>query len=148
MLRFWGLCSRNGVSTHYLSRGIWPEELILHPSAPQINFCSSPAIHCCDTKDSGVLCYVQSLCLTDSPRYSCLTVIGVVSGRDVGLQWGWEEVRMIGERELVVGHISMCLSILMLILSWDEAQSSQANNGSGARKSAPQSSRPWKACRA
>lgn len=47
---------------------------------------------------------------------------------------------MIEERELVVGHISMCLSILMLILSWDEAQSSQANNGSGARKSALQSS--------
>jgi len=46
------------------------------------------------------------------------------------------------ERELVVGHISMCLSIFMLILSWDEAQSSQANNGRGARKSALQSSRP------
>lgn len=114
-------------------RGIWPKELILHPSAPQINFCSSPVIHCC----------VTSLVL---PLKSLLDLLSAMQLLDsdwccVRKRFG-TSVRMIEERELVVGHISMCLSILMLILSWDEAQSSQANNGNGARKSALQSSRP------
>lgn len=39
-------------------------------------------------------------------------------------------------------------SILMLIQALDKEQSSRANNGSGARKSALQSSTPWKACQA
>lgn len=36
----------------------------------------------------------------------------------------------------------------MLIHALDKEQSSRANNGSGARKSALQSSTPWKACQA
>lgn len=39
-------------------------------------------------------------------------------------------------------------SILMLIRALDKEQSSRANNGSGARKSALQSSTPGKACQA
>lgn len=39
-------------------------------------------------------------------------------------------------------QLTAAMGILMLIHSLDEEQSSQANNGSGARKSALQSSRP------
>lgn len=72
---FLRLCCRDGVSTHYPFRGIWLKELILHPSAPQINFCSLSAIYCCVRKDSGVLCYHNSHCLTDYPPSSCFSMI-------------------------------------------------------------------------